>query len=101
MNKQVFLDALSQHKGVHITHTKDGHEPIERDILPFYVTESPYGTYVQGYCALRKSRRSFRLDRVTSAELRTTEVSKDVYEQFAKGCNLGIKPLGTIASYED
>ncbi len=102
MDKQVFLQALREHKGLHISHQKDGADgPTERDILPFYVTESPYGVYVQGYCALRKARRSFRLDRVVSAELRSTVVDSKVYAQLARGTNLAIEPLGLVASYNE
>ena len=101
MDKQVFLDALEQHKGLTIRHQKDGAEhPTERDILPFYLTQSPYGEYVHGYCALRRRRRSFRLDRVTAAELRATVVPDKVYDRFAQACNLDIVPLGLVASYK-
>ena len=101
MDKQVFLDALKQHKGVHITHTKDGaEEPTERDILPFYLTKASYGSeYVHGYCALRHKRRSFRLDRIDTAELRSTVVGEDVYTKYAQAHNLDIEPLGLVASY--
>jgi predicted DNA-binding transcriptional regulator YafY len=92
--------AIVDHRGVDLVHVKGSGEETTRAVLPYWLTRDSKGhTYVQGYCSLRKDRRSFRLDRITRCGVRGRQVDADTYKALAQANGLLVKPLGVILAH--
>ena len=96
----VVTRAIGEHKGISIVYQNDrAMESTLRDVLPFWLTHSKRSahTYVQCYCRLRRTKRSFRFDRIITAELRDIEVPIEGY-RFIGGRNRLLQaPIGVVA----
>jgi predicted DNA-binding transcriptional regulator YafY len=91
--------AMMEHRGINLVHIKDDGEETRRAVLPYWLARDRRGRmYVQGFCALRQARRSFRLDRVRSVEIRDKELSPDQYEEIGRPLGLLQSPTGVILS---
>jgi predicted DNA-binding transcriptional regulator YafY len=91
--------AMMEHRGVNLVHIKDDGEETRRAILPYWLARDRRGRiYVQGYCSLRKARRSFRLDRIQYVEERTKQVPLPTYEEIGRPLGLLQSPTGVILS---
>ena len=88
------VEAIHQHRCVHITHTKATGEESTRQILPYYLVKGRVHTYVHAYCCLRRSKRSFRLDRITHISKGNTVQGASVYKVHSEG--LCQEPAGEI-----
>lgn len=61
-------EAMSCGKRVHICYRSGGSE-TRRDISPLFAAENAGMLYLTAYCHLRQAQRTFRLDRILSAEI--------------------------------
>ena len=92
--------AILDRRGIDLVHIKDSGEETTRAVLPYWLTRDSRGRmYVQGYCSLRRDRRSFRLDRITRCGVRSTRVEPVTYKALGEPSGLLIKPLGVILAH--
>ena len=98
--KRAIERAIHDCRGIDLVHVKDGGEETTRAVLPYWLTKDGKGRlYVQGYCSLRKDRRSFRLDRIARCGVRSREVDQVTYKALGTPNGLLIKPLGVIVAH--
>ncbi|MCB9003640.1 MAG: WYL domain-containing protein [Ardenticatenaceae bacterium] len=65
----VIQEALRNGRNLHILYITPQHGESRRTITPLYPTETNGVGYLVAYCHLRREQRTFRLDRIFSAEL--------------------------------
>ena len=99
MTADVFVQAIRAHRSLDIIHRKDGCEPVERTVLPYWLVRARSGhVYVHCYCGLRRARRSFRLDRIESATVKGESVQQQTYRRCAVG-GLDTPPMGIVLAH--
>jgi len=66
----------------------------KREIVPFWVVEAKYGTYIHVLCYERRERRTFRIDRIQSVAV--SERSKIDWQGIGSFHHLDIEPMGIV-----
>ncbi len=67
---EVIIQSFEEEKKVKLSYDTPGRDRLSvREVSPYRFTFDEGGWYLTGYCHLRKAKRTFRLDRITSIEL--------------------------------
>jgi predicted DNA-binding transcriptional regulator YafY len=67
---EIIIQSFEEEKKVKLSYYTPGTDTLSvREVSPYRFTFDEGGWYLTGYCHLRKDKRTFRLDRITSIEL--------------------------------
>jgi predicted DNA-binding transcriptional regulator YafY len=83
VDAELFKLAIQQHKAIRFAYVDAKGDDTTRTIIPYRVVRASDGrAYIHGYCAMRRAKRTFRLDRMYGVEVGSKPVPAEWYSKL-------------------